>query len=164
MTAGKSRRKPKSMLSVFESIKQKLDEKGIEYTLTHHEEVRTSEEAARVRGVSQHTGAKALVLFGSKKKMNWLFVLPADMQLDSKKARLIVGDNVTFAMDVEKVVDCVRGSVPPFGSLLGLQTYCDAHLAENEEINFNAGTLTDSIKMKYADYIAIENPTIVDIV
>ncbi len=154
----------KNSMSVFESIKKTLDEKGIVYSVTHHEAVRTSEEAARARGVSLHSGAKALVLYGNKKKMHWLFVLPADMQLDSKKARLLVGDNVSFAMDVEKVVDCVRGSVPPFGSLIGLQTYCDAHLAENEEINFNAGSLTDSIKMKYADYIAVEQPTIADIV
>ena len=58
---------------------------------------------------------------------------------------------------------CVKGSVPPFGSVLGLKTYCDPKLAENELIHFNAGSLTDSVTMPYADYARIENPTFVDI-
>jgi hypothetical protein len=36
-------------------------------------------------------------------------------------------------------------------------------LADNEYINFNAAKLTDSIQMKYADYLAVEKPNVVDI-
>jgi hypothetical protein len=31
-------------------------------------------------------------------------------------------------------------------------------------IHFNAGSLTDSISMKYGDYLVIEKPMVVDIV
>ena len=58
---------------------------------------------------------------------------------------------------------CVKGSVPPIGSVLGLDTYCDPRLAENEMIHFNAGSLTDSVTMRYDDYIRVAQPVMVDI-
>lgn len=150
-------------MTVFESIKQKLDQAGIVYSTEHHDPTRTSEDAARIRGVVLHSGAKALVLCGSKTKTCWLFVMPADLKLDSKKVKQIVGENVSFAASPETITGCVPGSVPPFGSIVGLKTYCDKRLAENEDINFNAGSLTDSIRMKYVDYLATEQPELVDI-
>ena len=55
------------------------------------------------------------------------------------------------------------GSVPPFGSLLGLKTFVDPHLAENDIIHFNAGSLTDSVSMRYEDWLAVEKPVIIEI-
>jgi len=52
------------------------------------------------------------------------------------------------------------GSIPPFGSLFNLPTICDDRLAENETINFNAGSHSDSLQMTYAAYIGYENPRI----
>lgn len=150
-------------MSVFESIKQKLGQAGIAYVAEQHEPTRTSEDAARIRGVSLQSGAKALVLRGSKSKQHWLFVMPANLKLDSKKVRALVGENVSFADDPLAVTGCVPGSVPPFGSVVGLKTYCDKRLAGNQDINFNAGSLTDSIRMTYQDYLALERPELVDI-
>lgn len=150
-------------MSVYEIIIARLDENDVTYHAQHHVPTVTSEEAARVRGVSMHAGAKALVLRGKKSDRHWLFVLPADLRFDAAKAKAIVGEAVTFAQDPETVTGCVRGSVPPLGSIIGLKTYCDRRLAENEDIHFNAGSLTDSVTMKYADYVRIEKPEIVDI-
>lgn len=58
---------------------------------------------------------------------------------------------------------CVPGSVPPFGSIIGLPTYVDVRLAENEIIHFNAGSLTDSVRMPYKAYIEIEKPIVSNI-
>lgn len=150
-------------MTVFETIKTLLDERGITYALQHHEATPTSADSARVRGMDLHTGAKALVMRGKKTNAHMLFVMPADLRFDAAKAKALLGEPVTFADDPETVTGCVKGSVPPLGSVIGLKTYCDARLAENAEINFNAGSLTDSVTMRYADYVAIENPEIVDI-
>lgn len=150
-------------MSVFERICAKLDAAHVVYDRSHHAPVVTSEDAARVRGVDMRTGAKALVMQTDKTKRHILFVLPADLRLDKKKVKALIGESVSFAADPEVVTECVRGSVPPFGSVLGLVTYCDQRLAENEKINFNAGSLTDSICMSYPDYLATEAPHIVDI-
>lgn len=151
------------MSSVFERICARLDEHKIEYKKFHHEPTPTSQDAARVRGVDLHSGAKALVLRGSKTGQHYLFVVPADLRLNGKKIKLAIGENTSFAADPTTVTGCVPGSVPPFGSIVGLTTYCDLRLAENERINFNAGSLTDSIQMGYTDYLKIEQPRLVDI-
>ncbi|MBP7992365.1 MAG: hypothetical protein KAZ30_01770 [Candidatus Magasanikbacteria bacterium] len=148
---------------IFVKICALLDEKEIEYKKFHHEVTRTSEDAARIRGVDLHSGAKALVVCGSKTKKHYLCVIPADLRLDSKKVRALVGENISFAGDPEAVTGCVPGSVPPLGSVLGIQTLCDSRLSEVSVINFNAGSLTDSIQMKYTDYLIVEQPQITDI-
>lgn len=150
-------------LETFEKIKALLDEKGINYTTAHHEPVFTSQQASEVRGVPLESGAKAIVVRGSKTKQHALCIMPAHLKLDSKKIKQVLGESVSFAQDPEAITGCVPGSVPPFGSVLGLQTYCDPRLGENETINFNAGSLTDSISMRYYDYVKAEEPTIVSL-
>ncbi len=46
--------------------------------------------------------------------------------------------------------------MPPFGSVLGLQTYADEGL--EDVLNFNIGLLTESLQMKKEDYLKLENP------
>lgn len=151
------------MTEVYNKITALLDSKSVEYTTEHHAPTVTSQEASEMRGVSMHAGAKALVIRGNKSKQHWLFVMPADLRLSSAKVTAIIGEKFSFAPDPETVTGCVRGSVPPLGSVIGLKTYCSNRLAENEIIHFNAGSLTDSVSMKYADYILIEQPELVDI-
>ena len=153
----------KHMTAIYNKIIALLDEHGVEYTTEHHEPTLTSEDAARVRGTSMKSGAKALVMQGKKTKTNWVFVLPADLRLDTKKIQQIVGERVSFCPNLEEATGCPPGSMPPFGSIVGLKTYFDPKLSENEEINFNAGSLTDSVNMKFSDYIAIEQPEVVEV-
>ena len=148
---------------VFQQITTKLDQLNIEYKTAHHDPTRTSADAARIRGVDLHSGAKAIVVKGKKSGAYFLFVMPADLKMDNQKAKAAAGEAVAFARDVEEVTGCVPGSVPPFGSVIGLRTFVDPRLAENEIINFNAGSITDSIEMRYEDYLAAEKPEVVEI-
>lgn len=150
-------------MSVYTSIIALLDKEQVAYTTEHHAPTITSEDAAKIRNVSLHAGAKALVIRGNKSKTHWLFVMPADLRLSSPKVTAIIGEKFSFAPNPETVTGCVRGSVPPLGSVIGLKTYCDPKLAESEMIHFNAGSLTDSVTMRYDAYVRIENPTLVDI-
>ncbi len=50
------------------------------------------------------------------------------------------------------------GSIPPFGSLFQLETWCDERLAEQPQINFNAGDHAISLSMTLADYVTAEQP------
>lgn len=140
-----------------------LEEKGCEFKTHHHPPVRTSQEAADVRGVPLSSGAKAIVAKGNKSGEHYLFVMPADLKLWGSRAKKACGESVGFASNPVEVTGCVPGSVPPFGSLFNLKTFVDHRLAENETINFNAGSLTDSVNMPYEAYIEIEQPTILEI-
>ncbi|MEK9155650.1 MAG: YbaK/EbsC family protein [Patescibacteria group bacterium] len=151
------------MTEAYHKIIALLEKNEAKYTAFHHAPTVSSEESARIKGTSLHGGAKAIVIQGKKTRSYALFVMPGDLRMDGKKVSAVIGEKFSFAPDPEIATGCVRGSVPPLGSVIGLKTYCDKRLAENETIHFNAGSLTDSVSMKYVDYIAIENPEIVDV-
>lgn len=134
---------------------------GIAFRATHHRPVFTSAEAADVRGVSFHSGAKALIVKAGDEHV--MAVLPADMALDSGELRRqLKCKRMRFATkdEVQVLTGLEPGAIPPFGSLFEIHTVCDERLAENEHINFNAGSHTDSFQMTYQAYFDFESPTI----
>jgi Ala-tRNA(Pro) deacylase len=149
------------LMSVFEKILALLEENTVPYKLTEHEAVRTSEEAARIRGVALKTGAKAMIIRG--KDDYYLFVLPANKRIDWKRVRAMLHlSSLRFATEeeAENVAHVKMGSVPPFGNILGLPTYFDEGLFENEVVNFNPGSTTHSISMKSADLRTLVSPVV----
>lgn len=144
---------------VFEKIKKLLDDNGVQYKLTIHEPVRTSEEAARIRGTDITTGAKAMLV--KTGEIYSLFVLPAAKKIDWKKVKHILEvKEVRFATEeeVEQITTVKVGGVPPFGNVLGLPTYYDESITKLEDVNFNAGLKTHSINMKAKDLVKLVVP------
>jgi Ala-tRNA(Pro) deacylase len=90
----------------------------------------TSPQAAAVRGAPLHSGAKALIL---KVKGKFLMVvLPADRSLNNNAFRKLIGSKTTrFATkdEVFELTSLTPGSIPPFGSLFGLQVIPEAAYA-----------------------------------
>ncbi|MCH9003436.1 MAG: hypothetical protein IIC02_12765 [Planctomycetes bacterium] len=147
--------------AVFQRLCRALTDGGVAFVHTHHEPVFTSAEAAAVRGVSLHSGAKALILKAGDAML--LAVMPGDLALNSAALRKHLKQRrLCFATkeEVKELTGLEPGSIPPFGSLFGLPTICDERLCENERINFNAGSHSDSFQIAYADYIAYERPEI----
>jgi Ala-tRNA(Pro) deacylase len=150
--------------TVFERLEALLHRQAVEFTVLRHEPVFTSEQAAAVRGTPLSSGAKALVLKAGDGFV--LAVLPADRKLDSKKARDALGvKGLRFASkeEVMQLTGLEPGSIPPFGSLFGLRTYCEPALAENPSINFNAGDHSVSVQMPYLEYVRVESPAMTEI-
>lgn len=146
---------------IFERLNALLQSNSVNFRVLIHEPVFTSADSARVRGVSLHSGAKALILKAGDKFL--MVVLPADLSLDSKGIkRELNSKNIRFANqdEVESLTTLKPGSIPPFGSLFNLPTYCDDRLKENETIYFNAGSHTCSIGMGTTDYLVVEKPVL----
>ncbi len=59
--------------------------------------------------------------------------------------------------------DCEIGALPVFGNLYHLPLYVDTSLTADETITFPAGTHTESITMRYADFEHLAKPMIVDV-
>ena len=145
--------------SAFERVSGMLKGKSIAFEVLRHAPVFTSEEAAAVRGTPLGSGAKALVCKADEQFV--MIVLPADRKLASKAVRKVAGlKSLRFASreEVEQLIGLAPGSIPPFGSLYSLPTWCDERLAEHSRINFNAGDHSISISMTYADYLTAEQP------
>src|SRR5690242_20474472 len=115
---------------VFDRLCQFLDGKAIRYDVLRHAPVFTSEEAAAIRGTPLASGAKALICKADDNFV--MIVLPADRKLASKSVRKSEGvKSLRFASreEVERMTGLAPGSIPPFGSLFGLQTWCDERLS-----------------------------------
>lgn len=148
---------------IYGNILGLLDENDIKYQKYEHEPVFTSEEAAKIRETSIHQGAKALVLQADKEFV--MLVLPADLKADLdifKKAKSFKKIVMASKESVKAKTGLEVGCIPPFGSLLGLKTFVDSRLSENDEIAFNAGRHDKSVKMNYKDYIKAENPEVIN--
>jgi len=48
--------------------------------------------------------------------------------------------------------------MPPFGNIFGVPVYCDTALEQDDEIEFNAGSHQDTIRIKFADFKRLVNP------
>lgn len=147
--------------TVFETLSGRLNAAGIAFDVLRHAPVFTSQEAADVRGTSLASGAKALVCKADERFV--MFVLPADRKLASKQVRTQTGiKSLRFATreEVAELTALAPGSIPPFGSLFGLPTFCDRRLADEPRINFNAGDHSLSMSMTSADYEKFERPTL----
>lgn len=146
--------------TIFARLESRLRAAGIDYSVLRHAPVFTSQEAADIRGTSLASGAKALVCKVDDAFV--MFVLPADRKLASKAVKQSLGaKSLRFADrdEVTRLTGLTPGSIPPFGSLFDLATYCDARLYEQPTINFNAGDHAILIGMTFDDYRAVEQPT-----
>lgn len=148
--------------SVFEAIVELLNRRGVKHQVLEHKPVQTSQEAAEVRGdISLSQGAKAMVLLIKGEPR--LYVLPADRKMDLKGLKnFFETGQVELAplSRIQEITGVEPGGVPPFGSLMKLTTILDERMGENETIAFNAGRPDRSVKMRYQDFINIEQPVI----
>ena len=122
--------------SVHERLVALLRDEGVEFRLTHHEAVTTSEAAAAVRSADPSTGAKAMLVKGKTGFV--LAVLAGDRRVDWKLLAPLVGKGARFANDDEliEVTGLTKGAVPPFGGLFGVATIYDESLLEVEAAGF----------------------------
>jgi len=148
-------------VSANAKLLKRLHELRIEFVRMVHAPVYTSAEAAQVRGSALHSGAKALIMKTDDKYL--MAVIPADLALDNAALRALIGSrHLRFATkeELSELTGLTPGSVPPFGSLFDMPTICDERLVENAEINFNAGSHTESVRLAYSDYVRAESPRI----
>lgn len=149
--------------SVTARIKELLHSRGITFTFKEHAPVKTSQEAADIRGTPLHEGAKALVFAADDAMV--LAVVPAHKRVGTrafKRAFGIKNLRMITPDELRELTGLPVGAVPPFGSVLDLPTYVDRGLLENERISFNAGSRSASIIMACRDYITVEQPTLGD--
>ncbi|MGD0284723.1 MAG: YbaK/EbsC family protein [Candidatus Saccharimonadales bacterium] len=151
-------------MNPYESIINTLKTYSVNYSELEHEPVYTSEQAAKVRGLSIDTGAKSLLLKANDNY--YLVVLSGSKKIDSKKFKMAIGiKKFRFATpdEVKEKMLCNIGACYPFGSIVKLDTYIDKSLIGQSIISFNPGRHDKSIKMDLKDYMMIENPKQIDI-
>ena len=119
----------------------------------------TAQEVAAAEHVPGRKFAKPVIVNADGKLI--MTVLPANRLLDLEKVKakwiaktfdLAGRRNSRLIFD-----DCERGAEPPFGNLYGLPTIVDIDLT-TEEIVFNAGSHTETMKISTIEYLGLVHP------
>ena len=141
-----------------ERLEAYLRENHIPFQVQHHPLAYTAQEIAESEHVSGNNFAKVVVVFASGKMV--MLALPASHKVDIAKASELFGDLRLAEEDEFEIAfpDCEVGAMPPFGNLYGLTVFVDRTLADDDAIVFQAGTHTDTISMKYADFERLVRP------
>jgi Ala-tRNA(Pro) deacylase len=142
-----------------------LRENQVPFQMQHHARVFTAQEVA----ASEHIPGKMLakVVMALADGRLTMVVLPAPDRVDLAKLGMLLNTrDVRLAQESEFAAafpDCEVGAMPPFGNLYNLPVYVDTTLAEDETIVFQAGTHTDTMSMRYADFERLVRPTVADL-
>jgi Ala-tRNA(Pro) deacylase len=140
-----------------------LNQNKVRYEVLHHPEAFTAQELAAVEHVKGRSHAKVVMVKAGEEVL--MAVLPSDLRIDLEKLEKVVGRKTALATEADFQAlfpDCVVGTMPPFGGLYGVAGYVDASLSEAAKIVFEAGTHSDAIRMRYADYERLAKPTVAD--
>jgi len=147
---------------VTATVQEFLRKSNVPYTVFPHAPAFTAQEEAAVTHVPGRNWAKAVVCFADGEPIQ--AVVPADLEVNLEQlADLASAGDVRLADESELAwlyPDCELGAMPPFGPLYRQRVYVDQSLTGDEEIVFNAGTHSDAVCMRYADYEELTNPVV----
>ncbi len=147
-----------------EDLEAYLRESKVPFQVQHHAVAYTAQEVAAAEHVPGRMLAKVVMVLGDGELA--MFVLPAPARVDLDKAAAALDAKEARLAREEEFADrfpgCEVGAMPPFGNLYDLPVYADRSLAEDETIVFEAGTHTDTMSMKYADFERLAKPTLAD--
>lgn len=143
-----------------QQLKQYLDEQGVRYEVLSHAPAFTSQEVAAEAHVPGRQFAKAVAVRIDDRLV--LAVLPATDQVDLGALKASVGaQSVELASEEEfgaRFPGCEVGAMPPFGNLYEMEVFVSPHLAQADEIAFNAGTHSEVVKLAYGDFVRLVQP------
>lgn len=141
-----------------------LQEHGIGYEKHTHPRTYTAQGLAHAEHVSGYAVAKPVIVKGNSGYA--MCVLPAPKQLDLRRAADALNEEVCLASESEMATlfpDCDLGAEPPVGALFDMKTVMDARLKEDESLVMQAGTHTESVRLRRADWERLCQPIVASI-
>lgn len=147
-----------------ERLEAYVREQGVPFQTQHHPIAFTAQEVAASEHVPSRMVVKVLMVVADSKPV--MLALQATDGVNLRTlAAVLSATEVRLAGEREFGVlfpDCGLGAMSPFGNLYGMSVSVDTTLAEDETIIFQAGTHTDTMSLKYADFARLVQPTVAD--
>jgi Ala-tRNA(Pro) deacylase len=151
-------------MPIQKKLQEFLDAQGTAYEVLTHTPAYTAQEVAAAQHVPGREVAKVVVARAGARFV--MAVLPAPCRLDLHKlAHALPEGDARIATEEEFArlfPQCEVGAMPPFGNLFGLAVYVDESLTHDRQIVFQAGTHTQTVRMKYDDFARLVAPTVGD--
>jgi Ala-tRNA(Pro) deacylase len=144
------------------SVHEFLRQAHVPYTVMPHTPAFTAQEEAAATHVPGRDWAKVVICVVDDEPIEAVVPAPLLVNLDRLLA-LTGGREIRLAREDEMqrlYPDCEPGAMPPFGPLYGQTVFVDVTLAAETNIVFNAGTHTDAIAMRWADFARTVRPIV----
>ena len=149
-------------MPILTKLREFLDKQKVPYEVLSHRQAFTAQEVAQAQHVRGAELAKVVMLRSGAQFI--MAVLPAPYRIELHRAKDAIGKpDLVLATEQEfqgLFPQCEAGAMPPFGNLYGVPVYVDQTLSRDEDIVFNAGTHTQTVKMKYADFARLVQPKV----
>ena len=149
-------------MAISDKLRAWLQASKVKYAVMKHPVVYTAQEIAAAQHVPGRQLAKCVLVNTDRGAV--LAVLPAIHLIDLKKLKsLLKAKTVTIAKEADikaHFPDVEVGAMSPFGNLYQVPVAVDRALGASDEIVFNAGTHSETIKMRYRDVAALVKPRI----
>lgn len=142
-----------------------LNEAGVPHSHNRHNLAYTAQEIAESVHIPGRELLKSIILKVDKGALV-MGVLSADEIANLTLLKKEIGCRTLGLATESEFQDsfptCETGAMPPFGNIFGVPVYCDANLEHNRDIEFNAGSHDETIRMAFSDYKRLVNPKIVE--
>ena len=144
------------------SIHEFLRDAHVAYSVVPHRPAFTAQEDAAAAHVKGRDWAKVVICLVDGEPIQAVLPAPLTVNLNSL-LDLAGGSEIRLAEEDELrrlFPECEPGAMPPFGPLYGQPVFVDVALAAEPELAFNAGTHTEAIRMRWADFAASIRPIV----
>ena len=147
-----------------ERLEAFLREQKVPFQVHHHAQAFTAQEVAEREHVRGQLVAKVVIVIADGKQA--MLVLPAPVKVSLPRAAAAIGaKEIRLAREEEFAVsfpDCELGAMPPFGNLYDLPVWVERSLTAHETIYFQAGTHTDTMSLRFADFERLVRPKVAE--
>ncbi len=152
-------------MPVLTKLEAYLEENRVPYEILLHRPAYTAQEVAAAQHVPGREMAKVVMAKAGERFV--MAVLPAPRRLDLEKLAARVPERRARLASEDEFAglfpQCDAGAEPPFGNLFGVPVYVDESLARDEHIVFPAGSCTETVRLRYADFAMLVQPVVVDL-
>jgi len=148
-------------MNVGDRISVLLSEAEVAFERIAHAPAKSADEAAKFRGTPLEIGGKSLVMKTDRRGFIVLALRGSDAVFNRALRKHLGIRRYRFATleELDTLTGLTPGCVPPFGRpVFDMPLYVDAGLANAARIAFTAGSHTDSIVMRTADWLAAAKP------
>jgi len=149
-------------MAATSSIHDFLRDEHVPYVILPHPPAFTAQSEAAAAHVPGRLWGKVVICLVDDRPVE--VVLPATLTVNLERLLILArGDTVRLADEQtlsRLFPECEPGATPPFGPLYGLEVFVDVTLAAADEIVCSAGTHTEAIVMRWADFAASVRPIV----
>ena len=142
-----------------------LDQKNVHYLLIPHSITYTTAATGAITHIPGRDFAKTVMVRIDGQPA--MAVVPGSRHLDLNAMKNALSAKEVQLMTEEEFAsafpDCEIGAMPPLGVLYDLPVYVDERLSHETEINFNAGSHRELVRLAYKDFDRLQQPKVLPI-